>query len=77
MESRSAVTSPPAALVVAGWILVALTVVFPPLALGATGVGVVVAKRGRFGTGVAIVVCALLAAVVSIYLAGQTIMARD
>lgn len=49
----------------------------PDPSVVAIGVGVVTAKRGRFGAGVAIVVCALLAVIVFLYLASQTLIPRD
>jgi hypothetical protein len=64
-------------LVVAGWILAALTVPFPPLALGAVAIGGVLIGRGRVGTGVAIIVTSVLAVVVFVYLASQTLVPRD
>jgi hypothetical protein len=77
VEHGSAPAERTTALVVTGWILVALTVIFPPLAIAAIGVGVVTAKRGRFGTGVALVVGALLAAFAFFYLASQTLIPRN
>jgi uncharacterized membrane protein len=64
-------------LAIAGWILTALAVVFPPLAIASIALGATLARRGRVGTGVAIVLTSILAVAASVYLATQTLQPRD
>ena len=75
-EARAPAADRSTALIVVGWILTTLTLVFPPLVIAAIGVGVVV-RRQSHAQGVAIIAVALLACVASIYLASQTLVARD
>lgn len=64
-------------LLVLGWLLVALTVVFPPIAVGGIGMGVLASSRGRKALGASLITASLLALVAFMYLASQTLVPRD
>lgn len=75
-EARAPESDRSSSLVIVGWIVTALTLIFPPLVIGAVGIGIALWQR-KHGHGPAMVAVALLALIVSIYLASQTLIPRD